>query len=603
MNGEAFPSSADAAAGADPLRIVACGSQGDGKSTLLSRLPPAGDPLDPASRREGREARGQDGVAWRVVATPRSRFTVADMPSDARSLPTLAAGAAGANLALLLVDASKGLLAQTRRHALIVSLLGVRSVALAVNKMDLVGFDEGTYRAIAAAFQDFAAGLGIEEITAIPVSAAEGDNVASRSERMAWYAGPTLLEHLESVAQGRDAAAAPFRLAVEETSSGGPDSGGLSGPVVSGRIGVGDAVVAATTGRQSQVEAIRIGDRPATQAVAGQSALLTLRDDLGIGPGDLLAAADARPTVSDQFAGHLIWLDAEHLLPGRQYLLTCLTRTVPAQVTELKYRLDIDSLEHNAAKVLEPGEVGVVNISTGEAIAFDPFEDNRASGAFRLLDRFTHATVAIGTISFALRRASNIHWQALDVDRSARAQIKNQKPTVLWFTGLSGSGKSTIANLVEKQLFARGLHTVILDGDNVRHGLNRDLGFTDADRVENIRRVAETAKLMADAGLLVLVSFISPFRSERDMARGILPDGEFVEIFVDTPIELCQARDPKGLYARAVAGEIKNFTGIDSPYEEPAAPDIRLRTADHAAEELAAIVIAYLSDRGRLSSA
>ncbi|HSK40514.1 MAG TPA: adenylyl-sulfate kinase, partial [Arenibaculum sp.] len=504
---------------------------------------------------------------------------------------------------ILLVDASKGLLTQTRRHAVIVSLLGIRNVVLAVNKMDLVDFDEGVYRAIVAAFRDFAAPLSIEEVAAIPISARAGDNVTTRSERTPWYAGPTLIEHLESVTTETAAPTGPFRLPVQWVCRPNQHFRGFAGTVSSGRIGVGDKVVVAASGRQSRVKGILVGDREAEDAVAGQSVLITLEDEIDLSRGDLLASPDARPPVSDQFGASLIWMDAEHLLPGRQYLLKSLTRTVPAQVTELKYRLDVDSMEHNAAKVLELNEVGIVNISTGEPIAFDPYEENRETGGFILIDRFTNATVAACTISFALRRASNIHWQAIDVDRTARAALKHQKPTILWFTGLSGSGKSTIANMVEKKLFARGRHTIILDGDNVRHGLNRDLGFTDADRVENIRRVAEAAKLMADAGLLVLVSFISPFRSERDMARGLMPEGEFVEIFVDTPIELCQARDPKGLYARAAAGEIKNFTGLDSPYEAPTVPDLYLRTAESPAEDLAEQVIAYLEERGRLSPA
>jgi bifunctional enzyme CysN/CysC len=377
---------------------------------------------------------------------------------------------------------------------------------------------------------------------------------------------------------------------------------GFAGPVVSGRVAVGDEVVVAASGRSSRVARILVGAEERDSAASGESIMVTLADEIDLSRGDVIAAKEARPQLADQFAADLVWMDAEHLLPGRQYLLKCMTRTVPVQVTDLKYRVDVDTLEHNAAKVLELNEIGVVNLATAEPIAFDPYAENRETGGFVLIDRFSNHTVGAGMIRFALRRASNIHWQALDVDRAARARLKHQRPTVLWFTGLSGSGKSTIANLVEKRLYARGRHTIVLDGDNVRHGLNRDLGFTDADRVENIRRVAETAKLMSDAGLIVLVSFISPFRSERETARGLLPEGEFVEVFVDTPIDICRRRDPKGLYARADAGELKNFTGVDSPYEPPAAPDVHLKTEAGSPEALAEQVIAHLEAHGRLAA-
>jgi bifunctional enzyme CysN/CysC len=411
-----------------------------------------------------------------------------------------------------------------------------------------------------------------------------------------------LLDHLETVGLESRIASGPFRLPVQWVCRPNQNFRGFAGLIVSGRVAVGDQVAVAASGRTSRVAGILLGSEERETGVAGQSVMLTLADEIDISRGDLIVARDARPTLSDQFAAHLIWMDPEHLLPGRQYLLKSTTRTVPVQVTELKHRLDVDSLEHIAAKVLELNEVGFGNLSTAEPIAFDPYTENRDTGGFVLIDRFSNATVAAGMIEFALRRASNIHWQALDVDRAARARMKHQKPSVLWFTGLSGSGKSTIANLVEKRLFARGRHTYILDGDNVRHGLNRDLGFTDADRVENIRRVAETAKLMADAGLIVLVSFISPFRSERELARGLMGEGEFVEIFVDTPLAVAEARDPKGLYARARAGEIKNFTGIDAPYEAPASPDLHLHAEATAAEALAERVIEYLEERGRLAA-
>jgi bifunctional enzyme CysN/CysC len=395
------------------------------------------------------------------------------------------------------------------------------------------------------------------------------------------------------------AAAGPLRLPVQWVCRPNQDFRGFAGTIVSGRVNVGDEVVVAASGRGSRISRILIGAEEHRSGVAGQAVMVTLADEIDASRGDVIVAKDARPQLSDQFAAHLIWMDPEHLLPGRQYLLKNQTRTLPVQITELKHRLDVDSLEHNAAKVLELNEVGFVNLSTAEPIAADPYAENRDTGGFILIDRFSNSTVAAGMMDFALRRASNIHWQALDVDRAARARLKHQRPSVLWFTGLSGSGKSTVANIVEKKLYARGRHTTILDGDNVRHGLNRDLGFTDADRVENIRRVGEAAKLMADAGLIVLVSFISPFRSEREMARGLMPEGDFIEIFVDTPLALAEKRDPKGLYARARAGEIKNFTGIDAPYEAPLSPDLHLHTENTEPEALAEQVIAYLEAHGR----
>ncbi len=628
MNREAFSLEAvSAAETADTLRLLTCGSVDDGKSTLIGRLlydshllmedqldtlkadsakhGTAGDGIDFALLVDGLEAEREQGitidVAYRFFATPRRRFIVADTPGHVQYTRNMATGASTADLAILLVDASKGLTTQTRRHAVIVSLLGIRDVVLAVNKMDLVGFDEERFRAIASAFETFAADLSFNSVVAIPISAREGDNVTAPSSRTPYYSGPALLGHLEKVVPADRAAAAPFRMPVQWVCRPNQDFRGFAGPVLSGRVSVGDEVVVAASGKASRVTRLMIGEDLRESAVAGQSVMLRLADEIDLSRGDVLSHPDARLSLADQFAADVVWLDREHLLPGRQYLLKSMTRTVPAQVTELKYRFDVDSLEHNAAKVLELNEIGLVNLSTAEPVAFDPYAENRETGGFILIDRFTNQTVAAGMIRFALRRASNIHWQALDVDRSARARLKHQKPSVLWFTGLSGSGKSTVANLVEKSLYARGRHTTILDGDNVRHGLNRDLGFTDADRVENIRRVAETAKLLSDAGLIVLVSFISPFRSERDMARSLMPEGEFVEIFVDTPIEVAEARDPKGLYARARAGEIKNFTGVDSPYEPPETPEIHLRGAGAAPEALAEEVIAYLESHGRLA--
>ena len=628
MNKEAFSLEAvSAAASADTLRFLTCGSVDDGKSTLIGRLlydshllmedqvedlksdslkhGTTGEDIDFALLVDGLEAEREQGitidVAYRFFATPRRRFIVADTPGHVQYTRNMATGASTADLAILLVDATKGLLTQTRRHAVICSLLGIREVVLAVNKMDLVAFDEAPFRKIAADFQGFAARLSIDAVTAIPMSARAGDNVSRKSERTPYYTGPTLLELLETVTPEQRLASAPFRMPVQWVCRPNQEFRGFAGPVLSGRVQVGDEVVVANSGRSSRIARILLGSEKLEAANSGQSVMVTLADEVDLSRGDVLSAANARPQLSDQFAADLVWMDSEALLPGRQYLLKTMTQTVPAQVTDLKHRFDVDSLDHIAAKVLELNEIGVVNLSTGAPVAFDPYAENRDTGGFILIDRFSNQTVAAGMIRFALRRASNIHWQALSVDRSARARLKHQKPCVLWFTGLSGSGKSTVANLVEKRLFALGRHTTILDGDNVRHGLNRDLGFTDADRVENIRRVAETAKLMADAGLIVLVSFISPFRSEREMARGLMPEGEFIEIFVDTPLEVAEARDPKGLYARARAGEIRNFTGVDSPYEVPSAPDIHLRAAGLEPEVLAEQVIGYLEKRGLLT--
>jgi len=617
-----------AAAEADTLRLLTCGSVDDGKSTLIGRLlydsqllmedqldqlkrdsekhGTAGDEIDFALLVDGLEAEREQGitidVAYRFFATPKRRFIVADTPGHEQYTRNMATGASTAELAILLVDATKGLLTQTRRHSVIVSLLGIRNVVLAVNKMDLVDFDEKTFRGIEADFREFAGELAFDDIVAIPMSARAGDNITAASERTPWYDGPALLPFLEKVAIAGRGATGPFRMPVQWVCRPDRTFRGFAGTIAGGGISVGDKVAIAGSGRTSVVDRIFLGDESIDEARAPQSVLLTLKDEIDISRGDVIAAADARPEVSDQVAGHVIWMSEDALLPGRQYLMKMAAQTVPVQITELKYRLDVDSLEHNAAKVLEMNEVGFCNLSTSQPVAFDPYATNRNTGGFILVDRLTNATVAAGMISFALRRASNIHWQALDLDRRSRAGLKHQRPGVLWFTGLSGSGKSTIANIVERKLFAMGRHTYVLDGDNVRHGLNRDLGFTDADRVENIRRVAETAKLMADAGLIVLVSFISPFRSERRLARSLMEEGEFTEIYVDTPLSVAEERDPKGLYARARSGEIRNFTGIDSPYETPETAEVRLDTVTHSAEELADQLIDYLRMRGSLDA-
>ena len=595
------------------LRFLTCGSVDDGKSTLIGRLlsdtkqifedqlaalerdsrkhGTTGEDIDFALLVDGLEAEREQGitidVAYRFFATPKRKFIVADTPGHEQYTRNMATGASTADLAIVLIDARQGVLRQTRRHSIIASLLGIRHIALAVNKIDLVDFDRVTFDRIVAEYRDFARDLGFESIAPIPMSARFGDNVSARSERMAWYQGPTLIEHLETVPVDSAAAGQPFRFPVQYVNRPNLDFRGFAGTVASGTVARGDEVVVAKSGRAARVKRIVAHGGDLQQAVAGQAVTLVLDEEVEVSRGNMLVQADARPQVADQFAANLVWFDEQALLPGRSYILRTETDQASATVTELKHRLNINDFSHEAAKSLEMNEVGVVNISTRTPLVFDAFAENRSTGAFILIDRITNATVGAGMIQHALRRAENIHWQSLDIDKRARADMKHQRPAVFWFTGLSGSGKSTIANLLEKKLAATGRHTYLLDGDNVRHGLNRDLGFTDADRVENIRRVAEVAKLMADAGLIVLVSFISPFRAERRLARELMAGGEFVEVFVDTPFEECARRDPKGLYARAMRGEIKNFTGVDSPYEPPENPEIRLETVGRTVEAAA----------------
>jgi len=494
----------------------------------------------------------------------------------------------------LLVDARHGIVTQTRRHAFIVSLLGIRHVVLAINKIDLVDFSEARFHEIHDQFDQFTTTFGFKSVQAIPLSARFGDNVSTVSPRTPWYRGPALLQHLENVDVEDDLTRRPFRMSVQWVNRPDLNFRGFSGTIASGSVRAGDTVVVAKSGQASTIARIVTYDGDLDVAEAGDAVTLTLADEIDISRGDVLAPADARPEVTDQFAAHLVWMHESALLPGRSYLLKCGTKTVSATVSDLKYKIDVNSFEHLSAKDLKLNEVAFVNVALNEAIAIDPYDQNRETGAFVLIDRFTNATVAAGMIAFGLRRATNVHWQAIDVSRAERAGLKNQSAKVAWFTGLSGSGKSTIANIVEKKLFALGRHTFLLDGDNVRHGLNRDLGFTDADRVENIRRVTEVAKLMADAGLIVLVSFISPFRAERQMARDLMVAGEFVEVFVDTPIADCEARDVKGLYAKARAGTLKQFTGIDSPYETPEAPELRIDTTTETPEQAADRVVRLL---------
>ena len=507
-------------------------------------------------------------------------------------------GASTADLAVILLDARQGVLTQTRRHSHLVHLLGVRHIVLAVTKMDLVDYDQAIFDKHAADYRAFADSIGIEEVTAIPTSGVNGDNVAATSDAMAWYRGPALLDHLETIELDSTAAALrPFRLPVQLVQRPDASFRGFAGLIASGRIAVGDDVRILPSGKTSQVARILLGDADLGEAQAGQSITLTLTSEVDCSRGDVIAAAADPPEVADQFEASIVWMNEEPLLAGRGYWLKLATQTVSATVAAPKYALAVDSDEHLAAKTLELNDIGVAEVTTDRPLVFEPYADSRALGGFILVDKITNATVAAGMLHFALRRSHNIHWQALDVSREAHARLKGQKPAILWFTGLSGAGKSTIANLVEKKLHAMGRHTFLLDGDNVRHGLNKDLGFTDADRIENVRRVGEVARLMADAGLIVITAFISPFRAERAMARAMQREGEFVEIFIDTPLAEAEKRDVKGLYAKARAGELANFTGIDSPYEAPDHPDIRIDTTAMGAEEAAAAIVAALEIR------
>ncbi|HEY4113243.1 MAG TPA: sulfate adenylyltransferase subunit CysN [Rhizomicrobium sp.] len=606
------------------LRFLTCGSVDDGKSTLIGRLlydskllfddhlsalekdsrkhGTTGGDIDFALLVDGLEAEREQGitidVAYRFFATDKRRFIVADCPGHEQYTRNMATGASNSDLAVILIDARKGVLVQTRRHAYIASLLGIRNVVLAVNKIDLVNFSKTVFDEIVAEFRAFAEKLSFADIVAIPMSARFGDNVIEVSKNTPWYEGPSFLSHIETVDVESALADKPFRMPVQWVNRPNLDFRGFSGTIVGGHVRQGDRIVVAKSGKDSTVKRIVTMDGDLAEAAAGAAVTLTLADEIDISRGDVICAPTARPEVSDQFAAHVLWMTDDEMLPGRQYLLKVGTSTVSATISELKHKVDVNSLDHLAAKTLQLNEVGYLNISTAHPIAFDPYTENRDTGGFILIDRFTNATAGAGMIDFGLRRATNVHWQALSVDKRLRARLKGQSPAVLWFTGLSGSGKSTIANLVEKALLKDGRHTYLLDGDNVRHGLNRDLGFTDADRVENIRRVAEAARLFVDAGEIVLVSFISPFRGERRMARELLEKGEFIEVFVDTPIEICMQRDPKGLYQKAAAGEIKNFTGIDSPYEGPENPELTLHTVETTPEELANKILGYLRENG-----
>jgi bifunctional enzyme CysN/CysC len=609
------------------LRFITCGSVDDGKSTLIGRLlyeskliyedqlkaleidskklgTQSGD-LDLALLVDGLQAEREQGitidVAYRFFSTDKRKFIVADTPGHEQYTRNMVTGASTADLAVILIDAREGMLTQTRRHSYLVSLIGIRRVVLAINKMDLVGYAEDVYSNILREYVDFARQIGLSDITAIPMSALKGDNVTSLSARMPWYRGLALMDYLETVAVEDDLETKPFRMPVQSVSRPNHEFRGFAGLIASGIVRPGDRVRALPSGRESRIKRIVTYDGDLAEAVAGQAITLTFTDEIDVSRGDVIAAADAAPGVADQFEATIVWMNEEPMLPGRPYLLKTGTKTVTASVAQPKHKVNVNTLEHLAAKKLELNEIGVCNLSLVEPIAFDPYSDNREMGGFILMDRLTNNTVGAGLLHFALRRADNIHWQALDVSKIGRARLKGQKACVLWFTGLSGAGKSTIANLVEKRLFQMGRHTYLLDGDNVRHGLNRDLGFTDADRVENIRRVAEVAKLLVDAGLIVLVSFISPFRAERRLARELMQEGEFVEVFVDAPLALAEKRDTKGLYKKARAGEITNFTGISSPYEAPEHAEVRLDTEKLTPEQGAEAILAQLKAVGIIS--
>ncbi|MCM2279780.1 MAG: sulfate adenylyltransferase subunit CysN [Oligoflexia bacterium] len=607
------------------LRFLTCGSVDDGKSTLIGRLlyeskalfedqlaalekdsrrwGTQGENLDFALLVDGLAAEREQGitidVAYRFFATARRKFIVADTPGHEQYTRNMVTGASTADAAIVLVDARKGVLTQTRRHSFLVSLIGIRNLVIAVNKMDLVDYSEERFREIERDYAEFAAKIGLKDHECIPLSALKGDNVMRSSGAMPWYRGQALLEYLETVEVDEDhARTLPFRLPVQWVNRANMDFRGFAGTIASGRVRPGDRIRVQPSGRESRVARIvtREGDLPV--AVAGQSITLTLEDEIDISRGDMLSGVAQPAEVANQFQATVVWMHDQPLLPGRSYLIKIGTQTVSAAFTEIRHEINVNTLERTAAKTLNLNAIGICNLNTDRAIAFDPYAENRETGGFIVIDRLSCHTVGAGLLNFALRRASNIHLQPTEVTKTARAALKGQKPCVLWFTGLSGAGKSTVADLLETRLHGLGIHTYLLDGDNLRHGLNKDLGFIPVDRVENIRRVAEVSKLMIDAGLIVLTAFISPYRSERELARGLLEDGEFIEIHLDIPLEVAEARDPKGLYRKARRGELKNFTGIDAPYEAPEAPALRLDTSKVSIEEAAEAVLELLRSRG-----
>ncbi len=602
------------------LRFITCGSVDDGKSTLIGRLlydtklifedqlatlkrdsvkhGTQGENIDFALLLDGLEAEREQGitidVAYRFFSTDKRKFIVADTPGHEQYTRNMATGASTADVAVILIDARKGVLPQTKRHTYITNMLGVRHIILAVNKMDLVDYSRARFHEIVGSYLQVAEHLGFESITPIPMSALKGENVTIRSESMPWHPGPTLLEHLESIEVADDRAHAPFRLPVQWVNRPNLDFRGFSGTITSGTVRPGDDVIITRSGKSSKVKAIVTADGDLPQASAGDAVTLVIQDEIDASRGDIFAAADARPEVSNQFTANILWMTDEELTTGHAYLLKIGTQTVQATVTQIRHKIDVNTLDKTQGHALALNEIGFCNISTSQPIAFDPYRVIREGGAFILIDRFTNQTVGAGMIEFTLSRSTNVHRQAMDVTKASRSLLKGHKPAILWFTGLSGAGKSTIANLVERKLAAMGAHTYALDGDNIRQGLNKDLGFTDDDRIENIRRIGEVAKLFVDSGLIVTASFISPFRAERDMVRGLVDRHEFVEIFVDAPLEIAESRDPKGLYKKARAGQIRNFTGIDSPYEPPGNPELRLDTSAATADALAEQVVAYL---------
>jgi bifunctional enzyme CysN/CysC len=610
------------------LRFITCGSVDDGKSTLIGRLlydskliyedqlasiekdskksGTQGDKMDLALLVDGLAAEREQGitidVAYRFFSTDKRKFIVADTPGHVQYTRNMATGASTADVAILLIDARYGVQEQTRRHAFIASTLGISHVVVAVNKMDLKDFDQSVFNDIEVDFRNFAKDLGFEEITCIPMSALDGDNVIKRSERSNWYKGKTLLQYLEEVDVEKTSLEAPFRLPVQWVNRPNLDFRGFCGTIASGVVNVGDEIIVIPSGKRSRVKEIVTYDGNKKTAREDMAITLTLEDEIDISRGDMICGTDAPAEQADQFQAQIIWMDEKKLFPGRQYILKTTNTSTPASITTLKHRIDINDFSEVAAKTLELNEIGVANISMTKPVAFDPYKDNRQTGAFILIDRQTNATVGAGMLEFALRRAQNVVWQDMATDKAARASQKMQKPALLWFTGLSGSGKSTIANLVDKKLQSMGNHTYTLDGDNVRHGLNRDLGFTKADRIENIRRIGEVSKLMVDAGLITMASFISPYRAERRAVRDLLEDGEFIEVFINTPLEVAEKRDVKGLYKRARAGEIKNFTGIDSEYQNPENPEIEIDTTKVSAEAAAEQIVSYLKDNGFLDT-
>jgi bifunctional enzyme CysN/CysC len=603
------------------LRFITCGSVDDGKSTLIGRLlydskmifddqlaalaadskriGTQGQNIDFALLVDGLAAEREQGitidVAYRFFATDKRKFIVADTPGHEQYTRNMVTGASTADLAIILIDARKGVLTQTRRHSYLAHLLGIRGLVLAVNKMDLVDYAQSRFDAIVADYRAFAESIGIRDFLAIPISSLAGDNITSASSNTHWYLGPSLMTHLENVEiDSTGSQLRPFRMPVQWVNRPNLDFRGFAGLISEGLIRPGDAVRVLPSGKTSKVSRIVTMDSDLQAAAAGQSVTIVLADELDCSRGDVLAAADAPPEIADQFETTLVWMADEPLLPGRPYWLKLATQLVTATIHSPKYQVNVNTMEHLAAKTLSLNAIGIANLSTDRPLVFESYEKSRELGGFILIDKISNATVAAGMLHFALRRSSNVHWQPLDVDRDAHARLKHQHPRLLWFTGLSGAGKSAIANLVQKKLYALGKHSFLLDGDNIRHGLNKDLGFTDADRVENIRRIGEVAKLMTDAGLIVLTAFISPFRAERRMVREMSQPGEFIEIYVETPLEVAEKRDVKGLYKKARAGELKHFTGIDSPYEQPENPEIRVNTVETSAEEAADAIVAYV---------